>query len=214
MVYYDRKMECVVGGEEGEDYGPPKNRSDLNNTVIDTKLEKKPLPFKELKNVWGDDMDDLDKIFQGGTVLLGSRDGNSNLRTPQQPGKDLPSPGKTVTGSPSSGFVSVSSAESDTGSISARSPPPLRLPVLTNSDLLRRLVKATEAKLTERGRDGEERTLDGEPGGPLPDGHRPDTVGEHLQDGPGQAAPSHRNTVTGLGLQQTRQDLAPLQLRH
>ena len=68
--------------------------------------------------------------------------------------------------------------------------------------------------LLRHGRDGEERTLDGEPGGPLPDGHRPDTVGEHLEDGPGQAAPSHRTTVTGLGLQQTRQDLAPLQLRH
>ena len=163
MVYYDRKMECVVKGEEGQDYGQAKNRnrSDLNNTVIDNKLEKKPLPFKELKNVWGDDMDDLDKIFQGGTVLLGSRDGNSNLRTPQPPEKDLPSPGKTGCGSPSSGFVSVSSAESDTGSLSARSPPPLRLPVLTNSDLLRRLVKAAEAQLTERDgdRDGEERRV-------------------------------------------------------
>ena len=166
-VFYDRKMECVVG-KEGQDQVLDKARIVLDSTTNINKPEPETKPRKS-NNVWGDDMDNLDEIFQGGAVNLGSTDINSNLRTPQ-PQK---SP-REETWSPSSGFVSVSSAGSDAESLGGRSPtrrsdagsvggrsPPLRLPVLTNSDLLRRLVTATERQLREGegGREGEERRV-------------------------------------------------------
>ena len=147
LVWYDRRLECVVGEAEGETKDRVRPGQSSNNIIqTETKALRKPiLGNKDFRN---DPREASEESYNSKTPQHSSVSGGEDFQG-------------SVNKSPSSGFVSDSSSSySDRGSGCVRSSK--RPPVPNNSDLLRRLVNAIEAELKRRpggGWAGEERRV-------------------------------------------------------